>query len=71
MTTKKKETKAPEEPKQPEMPMEVEFKPNRAQREKLIQYWRGQGWTYERIVAKFEAGVSKEEYDAAIAAMEA
>ena len=35
---------------------------NREKREQLIQWWRSQGWTYDQITAKFEAGVSEEEY---------
>lgn len=36
---------------------------NREKREKLIQYWRSIGWTYEKITSKFEAGVTEAEYE--------
>ncbi len=39
------------------------IKLNREQREKLIQIWRHFGWPYAKIVAKFESGVTQEEYD--------
>lgn len=37
----------------------------REKREKLIQWWRSQGWTYEKITAKFETGVTEAEYEEA------
>lgn len=36
---------------------------NREKREKLIQYWRSQGWTYDQITSKFESGVTEAEYE--------
>ena len=36
---------------------------NREKREQLIQWWRSQGWSYEQITAKFEAGVTEAEYE--------
>lgn len=53
MATRK--TKAKEET--PALPL------NREKREKLIQYWRSFGWSYEKITAKFEAGVTEAEYE--------
>lgn len=38
---------------------------NREKREKLIQWWRSQGWTYDKITAKFESGVTEAEYEEA------
>lgn len=53
-TTKK--TTKPAEPEQ--LPL------NREKREQLIQWWRSQGWSYDQITAKFEAGVTEAEYEA-------
>lgn len=36
---------------------------NREKREQLIQWWRSQGWSYDQITAKFEAGVTEAEYE--------
>lgn len=36
---------------------------NREKREQLIKWWRSQGWSYEQITAKFEAGVTEAEYE--------
>ena len=44
---------------------------NREKRENLIQWWRSQGWTYERITSKFAAGVTEAEYEEAKAQWEA
>lgn len=51
-----KKTTKPAEPEQ--LPL------NREKREQLIQWWRSQGWTYDQITAKFEAGVTEAEYEA-------
>lgn len=42
-----------------------------SERELLIKWWRDHGWTYEKIVAKFEAGITEEEYAEIIARIEA
>lgn len=44
---------------------------NRKEREIMIEYWRNRCWTYKQITAKFEAGVTEEEYRRAEAAREA
>ena len=44
---------------------------NREKRENLIQWWRSQGWTYERITSKFASGVTEAEYEEAKAQWEA
>jgi hypothetical protein len=44
-------------------PAPAELPLNREKREQLIQWWRSQGWTYEQITAKFEAGVTEAEYE--------
>ena len=44
---------------------------NREKRENLIHWWRSQGWTYERITAKFASGVTEAEYEEAKAQWEA
>lgn len=53
MATRKTKTKE----EAPALPL------NREKREKLIQYWRSIGWSYEKITAKFEAGVTEAEYE--------
>lgn len=53
MATRKTTAKA----KPAELPL------NREKREKLIQYWRSIGWTYEKITAKFREGVTEAEYE--------
>lgn len=45
-------------------PAPVKLPLNREKRENLIQWWRSQGWTYERITSKFAAGVTEAEYEA-------
>lgn len=44
---------------------------NREKRENLIKWWRSQGWTYEKITAKFAEGVTEAEYEEAKAQWEA
>lgn len=54
-----KATKKTTKPAEPEkLPL------NREKREQLIQWWRSQGWSYDEITAKFEAGVTEAEYEA-------
>lgn len=50
---------APKKAVQPDKPLPL----NREKREQLIQWWRSQGWSYEQITAKFEAGVTEAEYE--------
>lgn len=59
-TTKTKTEKQPEK-----LPL------NREKRENLIKWWREQGWTYEKITAKFAEGVTEAEYEEAKAQWEA
>ena len=52
-------------------PAPVKLPLNREKRENLIQWWRSQGWTYERITSKFASGVTEAEYEEAKAQWEA
>lgn len=60
--------KAEQKHDQPDMipapkPAPAKLPLNREKREDLIQWWRSQGWTYERITSKFAAGVTEAEYE--------
>lgn len=56
------EVAAPQKHAQPDKPANLPL--NREKREQLIQWWRSQGWSYDEITAKFEAGVTEAEYEA-------
>lgn len=67
----KKNTKtvsAPKEQQQPKVSQATktavspEKHLNRAERNKLIEWWRDCGWTYKRITDKFAEGITEEEY---------